>query len=221
MKKLIILDLDGTLIDSVPDLTDAANHMRAQFRLPAFTEPEVRNLVGEGAKRLVERALAGFDAESLAMGLNYFLDFNFKHIADKTVFYPGVMKTLKKLKQDGHILTVASNKSTPHCKEILRVLKADPLFDAILGAESVAERKPSPEPIIHLMQQFAMAQNKTVMIGDSINDIAAGKGAGVFTIGCDYGYGAPEELQESDIIISAFPEIIAALTGEEYRFAGE
>lgn len=221
MKKLIIFDLDGTLIDSVPDLTDATNYMRSQFNLPVLSEPEVRKLVGEGAKRLVERALNGFDAESLARGLNYFLDFNFKHIADKTVFYPSVFETLQKLKQDGHVLTVASNKSEPHCKEILRVLKVAHLFDAILGAESVAERKPSPAPIIHLMRQFGMEQQQTVMIGDSINDIAAGKSAGVFTIGCNYGYGAPEELRDADIIITAFPEIVAPLTGEEYLFAGE
>jgi len=215
MIKLIILDLDGTLVDSLPDLTDATNFMRSQFGLAQLSSQEVKKLVGEGARRLVERALPGFDPEALEKGLDCFTEFNFRHIADSTVFYPGVLENLALLKGRGRILAVASNKSEPLCREILRVLGADHLFAAILGAESAAERKPSPAPILHLMRLFGVNANQTAMVGDSINDIAAGKGAGVLTVGCAYGYGAPEDLRDADRIISSFGEIIPVLTGGE------
>ena len=215
MIKLIIFDLDGTLVDSLADLTDAVNFMRVQFGLAGLSMAEVKTLVGEGAGRLVEKALQGFDPESLQLGLEHFLDFNFRHIVDKTVFYPGVSETLELLKERGYLLAVASNKSEALCRNMLAVLGVDHLFGTILGADSVSERKPSPAPIIHLMRLFAVNADETVMIGDSINDITAGKSAGVLTIGCNYGYGTAEELRAADRIVSSLREILPVLTGWE------
>ncbi len=211
MIKLIILDLDGTLIDSLKDLADAANHMRQTFDLPSLSTPEVKNLVGEGARRLVERALPGISPTGQRSGLELFLTYNYDHIADKTIFYPGVRETLERLSGAGLILTVASNKSESHCREILRLLHADTLFAAIMGADSVAERKPSPEPLFHLMKRFDCTPEESVMVGDSINDMKAGKSAGVYTVGCDYGYGAPEELAMADVVIRSFPQLLKIL----------
>lgn len=211
MHKLIVFDLDGTLIDSILDLTDAVNHMRTGFRLSMLSPEEVTSLVGEGARRLIEDALPGFNQADRQKGLEYFLDYNFRHIVDKTRLYPGVAETLHLLKDTGCILAVASNKSELHCKEILRLLKADHYFSAILGAESVAERKPSPAPIFHLMQQFGVSRTETVMVGDSINDIKAGKSAGVLTIGCEFGYGTSEELKDADGTISSLPQVVQFL----------
>jgi phosphoglycolate phosphatase len=211
MKKLIILDLDGTLIDSLDDLTSAANHMRQAFDLPVFDTAEVRKLVGEGARRLVERALPGLSPDKHERGLEIFLRYNFENIVDKTSFYPGVLETLEKLDAAGFILAVASNKSEAHCREILRLLHAEDFFAAILGADSVSERKPSPAPLLFLMHKFGVTVPETVMVGDSINDMKAGKAAGVFTIGCDYGYGAREELELADVIVGSFPELLHIL----------
>jgi phosphoglycolate phosphatase len=212
MHKLIVFDLDGTLINSIPDLTDAVNHMRSTFSLSRLSQEEVTSLVGEGAMRLVEAALPEYSQEDQKKGLECFLDYNFNHIIDKTRLYPEVTETLKTLKDRGYILTVASNKGESHCKEILRLLKADHFFSAILGAESASERKPSPAPIFHLIQQFNASTSETVMVGDSINDIKAGKSAGVLTIGCEYGYGSNDELKEADVIISSFEQIVALLS---------
>ena len=211
MIKLIVFDLDGTLIDSVPDLTDAANHVRTEFGLPILSQVEVRNLVGDGSKRFVEQVLPEFGEEEHQKGLELFLDYNFRHIADKTDFYPGVTETLECLKSSGYILVIVSNKYRSHCKEILRLLKADNFFSAILGADSLPERKPSPTPVIHLMKQFCVSEDETVMIGDSINDIAAGKSAGVLTIGCDYGYGKEGELRDADHTVSEIRQVIPFL----------
>lgn len=212
MHKLIIFDLDGTLVDSIPDLTDAVNHMRLTFSLSLLSEEEVTSLVGEGAMRLVEEALPGFNRADLQKGLECFLDYNFRHIIDKTGFYPGVIETLDILKDKGYVLAVASNKSELHCKEILRLLQADHYFSAILGAESAAERKPSPAPILHLMQQFGVTNSETVMVGDSINDIKAGKSAGVLTIGCTFGYGTSDELKDADGTVSSLRQIVTFLS---------
>lgn len=209
--RLIILDLDGTLIDSLDDLTDAANHARATFGLTPLSTAEVRKLIGQGARRLVERALPGLSPEELERGLELFLRYNYEQIAVKTTFYPGVIETLEQLAAAGSILAVASNKSEAHCREILRILEADRHLAAVLGADSVAERKPSPEPIFHLMKQFGCSAAETVMVGDSINDVQAGKAAGVFTIGCDYGYGPRHELDDADRVIGSFPEIMNVL----------
>ena len=207
-KRLIILDLDGTLIDSLDDLTDAANHMRQEFNLPPLCVPDVKKLVGEGARRLVERALPGLSPEERELGLENFLRYNYEHIADKTFFYPGVRETLEQMSSSGLTLAVASNKSESHCREILRLLQSEKLFAAILGADSVAERKPSPEPLVFLMREFGFAVTETAMVGDSINDMKAGKAAGVFTIGCSYGYGAREELELADCVVNSFPELL-------------
>ena len=185
--------------------------MRSSFSLSELSQEEVASLVGEGTKRLVEDALPGY-TQGQQKGLECFLDYNFNHIIDKTKLYPEVAETLKTLKDRGYILTVASNKSEFHCKEILRLLKADHYFSAILGVESAPERKPSPAPIFHLMQQFKALNSETVMVGDSINDIKAGKSAGVLTIGCEYGYGSNDELKEADGTISSFEQIVALLS---------
>ena len=212
MHKLIVFDLDGTLIDSIPDLTDAVNHIRTKFSLSLLSQAEVTALVGEGAQRLVEEALPGFSPADRQIGLDCFLAYNYRHLIDKTRFYPGVIETLQILKESGSILAVASNKSEPHCKEILRLLQADHYFDAILGAESAAERKPSPAPILHLMRQFGVSPRETVMVGDSINDIRAGKSAGVLTIGCAFGYGTDDELKDADGTISSLPQVVQFLS---------
>ena len=206
--KLIILDLDGTLIDSLDDLTDATNHARATYSLPPLSAADVRQLIGQGARRLVERALPGLSSEEVDRGLELFLRYNFEQIAVKTSFYPGVVETLERLAAAGLTLAVASNKSEGHCREVLRLLGADRHLAAILGADSVAERKPSPEPIFHLMRRFGCSAAETVMVGDSINDVQAGKAAGVFTVGCDYGYGPRHELDGADLIIGSFPELL-------------
>ncbi len=209
--KLLILDLDGTLIDSLEDLADAANHMRQTFTLPPLSVPDVKKLVGEGARRLVERALPDLSPADHQNGLDIFLRYNYEHIADKTSFYPGVRETLEQLSSSGVTLAVASNKSESHCREILRLLHCDHLFAAILGADSLTERKPSPLPLLHLMERFGCSVPETIMVGDSINDMKAGKAAGVFTIGCNYGYGALEELTTADIVISSFPEVLTTI----------
>ncbi len=206
--KLVIFDLDGTLTDSLADLTDATNQMLAGFGRPALDCGSVRKLVGQGARRLVERALPGALEGEVESGLKAFLDYNNEHIADKTRLYPGVKETLDRLRADGKRMAVISNKNVLLCRKLLDLLGVGGYFDEVLGADSLPFRKPSPEPILKLLRDFDVAPEEAVMVGDSINDVAAGKGAGVTTVGCTYGYGDAVELADADFLVAALPELL-------------
>ena len=206
--KLLIFDLDGTLIDSLPDLVDAANHMRDSFGLPQFNPEEVRRLVGQGARSLVERALPGLAPEQVEKGLERFIAYNLAHIADKTRLYPGVVETLQALEGAGYALCVLSNKNVALCREVLSRLGIERFFPSVCGADSLPFRKPSPEPVLALLRQYGVAAGECVLIGDSINDIAAGQGAGVVTVGCSYGYGELSELSGADYQVDDFQSLL-------------
>jgi phosphoglycolate phosphatase len=206
--KLFIFDLDGTLIDSLPDLADATNKMRQSFRLPPFAPEDVRKLVGQGARSLVERALPGVSLEKIEEGLGIFLDYNLAHIADKTRLYPGVFETLQALELQGIPLSVLSNKNVALCREVLSRLGIARFFPTVFGADSFPFRKPSPEPVLAILKELKVATRGCVLVGDSINDMAAGKGAGVVTVGCSYGYGDNDELSGADYLVGDFPSLL-------------
>jgi phosphoglycolate phosphatase len=206
--KLLIFDLDGTLIDSLPDLVDATNDMRGSFGLAPLNAEQVRRLVGQGARSLVERALPGAAPGELAEGLQRFLGYNLAHIADKTRPYPGVVETLQALKVLGYALSVLSNKNVALCREVLSRLGIDEYFQTVLGADSLPFKKPSPEPVLAMLREFGVTARECVLVGDSINDVAAGQGAGVLTVGCSYGYGDHTELLGADYRVGDFPSLL-------------
>jgi phosphoglycolate phosphatase len=206
--RLLIFDLDGTLIDSLPDLTDATNLIRGRYGLPEIGIPDVRKLVGKGARNLVERALPGATAAEVDEALGVFLDHNLAHIADKTRPYPGVPETLKELGTFGIPMVVLSNKNVALCKEVLARLGIGGAFAEVFGADSFPYRKPSPEPVQAVLKEYAIEPVDCVMVGDSINDIAAGGGAGVVTVGCSYGYGDASELAGAHYRVADFPSLL-------------
>jgi phosphoglycolate phosphatase len=206
--KLLIFDLDGTLIDSLSDLTDATNHMLDIFGRKHLTPADVRLMVGQGALNLVERAMPGASSLDVDRGMHAFLEYNEAHLADKTRPYSGVPETLDRLSARGLELAVISNKNVALCRKVLALLGIDGYFRAVLGADSLPFRKPSPEPLLKLLRDFELSAGEAAMVGDSINDIAAGQGAGVVTIGCTYGYGDGSELVGADYRIDSFDEIM-------------
>lgn len=196
--KLLIFDLDGTLIDSLPDIADAVNHVRKDFDLGPLDLNEVRTLVGKGARSLIERALPGAPENRIEESLERYLGYNLAHIVDKTRPYPGVLDTLRTLGQLGYPLCILSNKNVALCREVLTRLGMAELVPSVFGADSFPFKKPSPEPVLALMREFGVSARECVLIGDSINDMAAGQGAGVYTVGCSYGYGDLSELSGAD-----------------------
>lgn len=206
--KLIIFDLDGTLVDSLGDLTTATNHMLAAFARPQLSPDQVRRLVGEGARRLVERALGNAADAEIERGLELFLAYNDAHIADKTRLYPGVKETLPLLGGSGRRLAVISNKNVSLCRKLLALLGVEGHFAAVMGADSLPFRKPSPEPVLQMLRNLGVAEAEAAIVGDSINDIAAGRGAGIVTVGCGYGYGEAMETAQADYLVHAFADLL-------------
>jgi phosphoglycolate phosphatase len=205
---LYIFDLDGTLVDSLDDLTASVNVMRREFGLPSLDRQAVRGMVGQGARNLVERALPGRCKEEIDSALALFLAHNEAHLYDSTRLYPEVHGTLAALAGQGHILALLSNKNEGLCRKLLEHFGIAGHFSVVLGGDSMTSRKPSPEPVLRIMEILGRSRRETVMVGDSINDIAAGRDAGVMTIGCSFGYGEPSELVDATFIIDSFSGLL-------------
>lgn len=213
--KLILLDLDGTLVDSLDDLTDAVNHVRNEFALPPLTSSEVCLMIGKGALNLVQRALPGNSAGEIERALQLFLGFNAKHIADKSRLYPGVIELLDFLRHTGVRLAVISNKNEALSRSILTSMGIHDYFESISGGDTFPECKPSPLPLLRVIEKMGVEPCETLMVGDSINDIQAGNLAGIPTIGCSWGYGTSQELGQSTFMADSCSDLIRIIVNLE------
>jgi phosphoglycolate phosphatase len=196
--RVVMFDLDGTLVDSLEDLTDAVNHMRYNFSLPPLTSHAVRLMIGKGARNLIRQALPDYSENDVERGLKIFFDFNTEHISDKSLLYQNTVETLESLQAIGIRLAVISNKNEFLSNLILQQLGIHHFFDIICGGDSFPEMKPSPLPLLRVIEQLGSAPEEAVMVGDSINDIQAGRLAGIKTIGCGWGFGNLDELEGAD-----------------------
>ena len=209
-KRLIAFDLDGTLIDSVPDLTVAVQSALTEVGLTAPGEELVRDWVGNGAPVLVERALVWAikqapDPVLQATAYDAFMRHYSAAPNALTQLYPGVQPTLNALHQQGYKLVLITNKPERFITPILSHFELLPLFTLCLGGDSLAEKKPSPLPLLHAAQALDISPSASVMVGDSRHDIAAGKAAGFTTVALPYGYnhGEPIERSQPDLLISS------------------
>ncbi|HIJ82246.1 MAG TPA: HAD-IA family hydrolase [Desulfuromonadales bacterium] len=209
--RAVLFDLDGTLVDSLDDLTAAVNHTRAAFGLPQLHSPTVCAMIGKGARHLIRQAVPDLDDAETDRALQLFLDFNQHHIADKSRLYPGIGKTLDVLQGKGIRLAVVSNKNQSLSGLILSALGVRDYFELIAGGDTFAESKPSPLPLLRVADQLGVLPTECVMVGDSINDIEAGNRAGIVTIGCNWGYGNREELSQSTFQVDSCDELISTL----------
>lgn len=215
-KRLIAFDLDGTLIDSVPDLTVAVARALVDQELPMPTTDDVRHWVGNGAAVLVERALTwakGMPLEAMLFDRAYaaFLHYYGAAPNQLTSLYPGARSALTGLRQAGYTLVLITNKPERFIVPILDHFGLQGYFTLCLGGDSLAEKKPSPVPLLHAAQVGGVAPDACVMVGDSRHDIAAGKAAGFVTLALPYGYNHGEPIEESrpDAVIASLAELIA------------
>lgn len=206
MLKLLIFDLDGTLVDSSVDITNAINHAIEPAGIAPLTTKKVISMVGYGITQLVEGIVPPEFSEEV---LKRFLQHYSGHIIDNTRPYPGVTETLSKL--GNYKKSVISNKKEALSKEVMDRLGLSGFFDFILGSDSTTERKPSPEPIYKALKQAGVTKNEAIIIGDSDIDIKAGKAAGIKTLAVTYGFRKKEDLTGADHIIDSFEELISVL----------
>ena len=218
-KKLLIFDLDGTLINSALDLALAVNYMLQTLELDTFEEEIIHGWVGNGALILVQRALSGdrtvdvsLDDAYVQKALKVFLDYYEKNLCNATVAYPNVFSTLNTLKQN-YRLAIVTNKPFAFVAPILKTLKMDALFELILGGDSLSEKKPHPMPLLHVCETLGVTVDASVMIGDSKNDILAANACAMQSVGVTYGYNYGEDIAmyEPSVIIDDFSELLKAL----------
>ncbi len=216
-KEVILFDLDGTLIDSAPDLAVAVNHMLHTLKCETFSEDIIRYWVGNGAQILVKRALSGqseidenLDPVLFEKALEIFLNFYAQNLAVTTVTYPNVPATLKALKEAGYRLAVVTNKPFDFVAPILKGLNLDGLFELHLGGDSLPQKKPDPAPLLHVCEQLNVTVAQCVMVGDSKNDILAANAAKMQSIGVTYGYNYGEDIgsYNPDIVVDDFADIL-------------
>lgn len=203
--KLIIFDLDGTLVNSIKDITNSLNYAIKPYGIEKKTAEDVAALVGEGITRVIERVLGDEKIRHRDDVVKRFLEFYSEHIVDNTFAYPGVRETLERL--NGYKKAVISNKREALSVKVLESLGLIRFFDLVLGSDSVNEKKPSPVPVLHVLSTLGFTQEDAIMVGDSDLDIAAGKGAGVKTVAVTYGYRDRAFLKDADYIIDEIKDL--------------
>jgi len=219
-KKVILFDLDGTLINSAPDLAIAVNHMLTSLDYETVDEEIIYEWVGNGASILVQRALSRsriidktLDREVVTTALDIFLKFYANNLCIKTVPYPNVPQTLTLLKSKGYRLAIITNKPFDFIEPILKGLEMFELFEYFIGGDSLADKKPSPLPLLHVCEKLEVSISQSIMVGDSKNDILAGEACGMETIGVTYGYNYGEDISiyNPSTIIDRFEEILTLI----------
>jgi len=220
-KKAIFFDLDGTLIDSVPDLAMAVNEMLERLGRERFDESVIRYWVGNGAQTLVKRALLGkrdvdddtVETALFQKALGIFLPAYRSHLCDATCPYPHVPETIEKLSQQGYRLAIITNKPEPFIAPILEGLGLKHYFKAWLGGDSLPQKKPDPMPLLHMCETFNIAVGDAVMVGDSRNDILAANACSMASIGVTYGYNYGEEISihQPSVVIDDFKTLLEYL----------
>ncbi|MBP5581256.1 MAG: HAD family hydrolase [Ruminococcus sp.] len=204
-----IFDLDGTLADTICDLGDAVNYGLQQLGCPAHDYESYKKMVGNGAKKLCERALPEGKKDKTMELHGLFKEYYSKHYLDKTRLYDGMQETLQKLQGRGVVLAVATNKPESAAREIVDVLLPDIDFIKVLGGVDCRPHKPDTEIIDVILAALPDEENCIYMIGDSNVDIQTAKNAGIRSIGCSWGFRGRAELEnEGADYIAEKPEDI-------------
>lgn len=212
MKKVVIFDLDGTLLNTIEDLAAACDAMLQKHNLPTYTLEEYRSFVGNGVLRLVERAIPEElrNKEYVEMLRKDFMAYYFENIDKKTTIYPGIEELLTMLVKNDIEIAVASNKFQEGTRKLVASLFPKYSFRAILGQRPNVPLKPNPQIIREIMQIASYTADKVLYVGDSGIDIQTAKAAGVESVGVTWGFRSREELEEcgADHVVDTAMEII-------------
>jgi len=212
--EMVLFDLDGTLVDSVPDLAFCVSETLAQLGRAPQPEAKVREWVGNGVERLVKRALIGQldgepDAELYARAEPLFMDLYAENSSRRSVLYPGVREGLDYLKGAGYRLACVTNKAARFTGPLLEALGLAPYFELVVAGDTLPQKKPAPEPLLYAADFFKVSPEHALMVGDSVNDVKAARAAG-FTIACvPYGYNHGNDIREAepDLVIASIAEL--------------
>ena len=212
--RLVIFDLDGTLIDSRLDLVHSVNAALRHIHRPELPEEVIASYVGDGAPILIQRALGGEEVDEALVrkGLEFFLSYYREHKLDHTTIYPGIQEALAAIQHSGNgiprKMAVLTNKPVNPSRAIVEALGLGGYFSQIYGGNSFATKKPEPEGALKLVSEAGVRPEQAAIVGDSHVDIRTGRNAGLSTVAVTYGF-APHTLEEEvpDVMVDAPQEL--------------
>ena len=194
--KTVIFDLDGTLLDTLEDLTDAVNYALEAYKMPLRTIEEVRNFVGNGVRKLMLQAVPdGEKNPSFEEIFSLFKEYYGEHCNDKTGPYKGILELMEELRKQGYVMGIVSNKIDSAVKELNSMYFADYIQVAI-GEKEGVQRKPAPDTVFAALQELGMEKETAIYIGDSEVDLATARNAGIPCISVLWGFREREFLEE-------------------------
>jgi phosphoglycolate phosphatase len=211
--RAVVIDLDGTLLDSAPDLGRAANRMLAEVRLPALELDVIKSFIGNGITNLVKRSLSTASGETPSE--DYFahaLDIFSRHYEDNlshdTQPYPGVVEGIAMMRDAGIRLGCVTNKAERFTSPLLQETGLSQFFDLTICGDTLPEKKPHPLPLLHACNHFGVSPNELLMIGDSANDTETARRAGCPVFCVSYGYSGGRDVAEfkPDAIVESLVE---------------
>ena len=202
--KAVMIDLDGTLLDTVKDLAVAVNLMLDQLGRTPLDEALVRTFVGKGIPNLVKRSLSGAlsgepDATLFERALPLYLDCYASVNGKYTTLYPGVLDGLDAMRGAGFPLACVTNKSERFTLPLLGQMRIDNYFSIVIAGDTLPQKKPDPLPLTHTCRHFGIAPSQMLMIGDSLNDAQAARAAGCPVFCVSYGYNEGMDVRELDV----------------------
>ena len=223
---MVLIDVDGTLVDSVPDLAFCVDGMMRELGLPERGEARVRQWVGNGVERLVARALLDRldgepEAELFRRALPIFMELYAEHTCRRSRLYPGVREGLDFLKAAGYPLGCVTNKAARFTEPLLRELGILDEFGIVISGDSLAQKKPHPLPLLHAARHFGAEPAASLMVGDSVSDVKAARAAGFRIVCMSYGYNHGRDIREADpdAVIDSLAELRELLDGSPARAA--
>lgn len=210
----VLIDLDGTLIDSVPDLAYCTDEMMKQLGLPVRGEAAVRNWVGNGVQRLVERALTNDldgtpEAALMEKAYPLFLALYKENTSQRSCVYEGVVQGLDWMQTQGYRLGCVTNKAADFTLPLLEAKGLRDYFEVVVSGDTCAKKKPDPMPLLHAAEQLGVAPENALMIGDSQSDVKAARAAGFYIFCMTYGYNHGKDIREEkpDAVMDSFVEL--------------
>lgn len=215
--KIVVFDLDGTLLNTLGDLTDAVNHAVDPLGVKPSTEVQIRTRVGNGAAKLLQRTLdANNTSGNIDECFKRFSEYYREHMTCRTVPYCGIMNLLERLKKAGIKTAILTNKFDLAAREIAKYYFGE-LINYTQGERADTLRKPAPDALFKIMDMFGSDKDSTLYIGDSTVDIQTAKNAGVKSIAVSWGYCDRERLQDADIIVDRAYEIENIIFGIDFK----
>jgi phosphoglycolate phosphatase len=218
--EMVLIDVDGTLVDSVPDLAFCVDVMMQQLGRPPHGEEKVREWVGNGVERLVRRALVGQldgepDEADFQKAYPIFLDLYAENTSKRSVLYPGVEEGIAYLKSAGYKLGCVTNKAAQFTIPLLKELGIYDHFGIVVSGDTLPKKKPDPMPLLHVAEHFGVDPEKSLMLGDSVSDVKAARAAGFQIVCMSYGYNHGMDIRDAhpDAVIDSMSELENLLEG--------